>query len=69
MGLIFNSKKPTSEEMLSAAEAQAKADEDEFKALQAQQKADAAAFKKRSQTMQGGGRQGLMFGGNAQGVM
>jgi len=51
------------------AKALADRDKAEFEALRKQQSEDAQALKKRSKSMQGGGRAGLMYGGNAQGVM
>ncbi len=75
MGLFFNRDEPDysaqraqGQALVNKAKGRAQEDEDEYNVLKAKQKADAEALKRRSTNMSGGGRAGLMYGGNAQGV-
>ena len=78
MGLLFGRRKEKEEadkryEMAQglASDVQSLVDQERerFEALRKKQIDEAVAYQKRSQNMQGGGRRGLMYGGNAQGVM
>ena len=80
MGIIFGRRKDKeaakqaaeaqeqSEYMLGQVKAIADRDRAEFEALQKKQIEEAKALEKRSTTMQGGGRKGLMYSGSSKGV-